>query len=253
METILNELIKVLKDLTQKISLQYSSLNTNFSGIENKLSDYSIFTLVKPKMINHKIELTFPRANYITAIISDSTAKINIGVNSAGKQKLPYKDGSYFKGVISDIYIDYDFTELEAQPTASIYIGYNSEYLPITTVKINDLDVNNAVPVNVISGDITIDSNPKTYSLNVSNGNLNNQIQNFTLSSPTNSIMIKNTGDNDLYFGNISDINDLSQAIKILAGETLEIPFNPICNNYTYSLASLLETSYTIAYNTVTL
>ncbi len=247
----LDVMIKQLDTLGRAISTQYSSLNTAFSGIDNKISDYSIFTLIERKMTDYKINMTFPRANFITTMISDSTSKINIGVNSPSKQKLAYIDGSNFKGVISNVYITYDFTNLDDMPKAEIYIGYNSEFKPITTVKIEGVDTQNSLPVTVVN---QAESADKKYELNAQSGTLNNEISSFTINKKTNSITIKNTSStSSLYFGNITSQSDFTQALEILAGESLVIDFNPLCSLYTFNLATASgETAtYSILYNEV--
>ena len=88
------------------------------------------------------------------------------------KEQLAFRDGSKYEGIFSDLYLAYDFSSYLVMPKIQIFIGYNSKYTPITTVKIADVDSNNPLPVNIVS-----ESNVNQSFHNIG-GNLNNSLQN---------------------------------------------------------------------------
>ena len=253
MEELLLKLTQAINDFNKYLKNEYSSINKNFSGIANSIGDYSIFTLVVPKLTDFKINKTFPRANYILVSIDNSQDSIYLSVNALTKEKLKFRDGSKFEGIFSDLYLTYDFTSVSPMPKVQIYIGYNSKYNPISTVKIADVDSNNPLPVK-IKEETTV----YTRFYNVG-GNVNNTVQNMV--APSNisghtvkgysSMVITNLDDtNALYFGgNIDNSNYQTQGVPILAGEKLTIDFKQLAQSgFTYKLFSPNNVNFSVCY-----
>lgn len=253
MEELLLKLTQAINDFNKYLKNEYSSINKNFSGIANSIGDYSIFTLVVPKLTDFKINKTFPRANYILVSIDNSQDSIYLSVNALTKEKLKFRDGSKFEGIFSDLYLTYDFTSVSPMPKVQIYIGYNSKYNPISTVKIADVDSNNPLPVK-IQEETTV----YTRFYNVG-GNVNNTVQNMV--APSNisghtvkgysSMVITNLDDtNALYFGgNIDNSNYQTQGVPILAGEKLTIDFKQLAQSgFTYKLFSPNNVNFSVCY-----
>ena len=253
MEELLLKLTQAINDFNKYLKNEYSSINKNFSGIANSIGDYSIFTLVVPKLTDFKINKTFPRANYILVSIDDATQKIYLSVNALTKEKLAFRDGSKFEGIFSDLYLTYDFSSYGVMPKVQIYIGYNSKYNPITAVKIADIDSSNPLPISIEEEKTFI---TRFYNLG---GNVNNTVQN--LVAPSNisghipkgysSMVITNLDDtNTLYFGgNIDDSNYQTQGVPILAGEKLTIDFKQLAQpGFTYKLYSPNNVNFSVCY-----
>lgn len=247
MEELLQKLSDAINDFNKYIKNEYSAINKNYSGIENRLGDYSIFTIVAPKLNNYKINKTFPRANFIMVKINNSYDVIYLTTNTATKEKLEFRDGSKYEGIFSDLYLSYDFSAYGANiPKVQIFIGYNSKYVPITTVKLADVDTSNPLPVS-LSGGGQIDENTKNYAVKCYAGNINNTVQSITIPSTIDghtvsgiaSIIITNLDNShDLFFGNISDISDINDCVPINAGEKYSVEFKPLGANFSFTLAS---------------
>lgn len=253
MEELIRRLTEAISDFNRYIKNEYSAINKNYSGISNSLGDYSIFTIVAPKLNNFKINKTFPRANYIMTKIDNSTDVVYITTNTATKEKLEFRDGSRYEGIFSDLYLSYDFTGYNPMPKVQIFIGYNSKFIPITTVKIADIDSNNPLPIS-----ITEEQSVYTRFYNVG-GNVNNSVQNMV--APSNisghtvkgytSMVITNLDDtNALYFGgNIDNSNYQTQGVPILAGEKLTIDFKQLAQSgFTYKLFSPNNVNFSVCY-----
>ena len=253
MEELLLKLTQAINDFNKYLKNEYSSINKNFSGIANSIGDYSIFTLVVPKLTDFKINKTFPRANYILVSIDNSQDSIYLSVNALTKEKLKFRDGSKFEGIFSDLFLTYDFTGISPMPKVQIYIGYNSKYNPISTVKIADVDSNNPLPIKVQE-----ETSVYTRFYNVGE-NVNNSVQNMV--APSNisghipkgysSMVITNLDDtNTLYFGgNINSSNYQTQGIPILAGEKLTIDFKQLAQSgFTYKLYSPNDINFSVCY-----
>lgn len=253
MEELLLKLTQAINDFNKYLKNEYSSINKNFSGIANSIGDYSIFTLVVPKLTDFKINKTFPRANYILVSIDNSQDSIYLSVNALTKEKLKFRDGSKFEGIFSDLFLTYDFTGISPMPKVQIYIGYNSKYNPISTVKIADVDSNNPLPIKVQE-----ETSVYTRFYNVG-GNVNNSVQNMV--APSNisghipkgytSMVITNLDDtNALYFGgNIDSSNYNTQGIPILAGEKMTIDFKQLAQSgFTYKLYSPNNVNFSVCY-----
>lgn len=254
MEELIRKLTEAIADFNRYIKNEYSAINKNYSGIENSLGDYSIYTIVAPKLSNFKINKTFPRANFITTKIDNSTDVVYITTNAMTKEKLEFRDGSRYEGIFSDLYLTYDFSSYGVLPKVQIFIGYNSKYIPITTVKIADVDSSNPLPVNIVSETVP---NQSFYNLG---GNLNNSLQNLVIPSNigghdvkgVSSILITNLGNNDeiIYFGgNIDNSNYQTQGVPILTGEKLAIDFKQLAKSgMAYKLFSPNNVNYSVCY-----
>lgn len=256
MEELILKLTQAINDFNKYLKNEYSSINKNFSGIGNSIGDYSVFTVVSPKLDGVKINKTFPRANFIMVSIDNPNDKIYLSINALTKEKLEFRDGSKFEGIFSDLYLTYDFSSygLGNLPKVQIYIGYNSKFIPITNVKIADVDSNNPLPVTISA------QGSSRYGVKGFSGTLNaNSIQ--SISMPTTidgrtvtgicSILITNLDTtNDLYFGNIDNIADVGDCTPISAGEKLSVPFNPSGVSFSFTLASISggNYQYTIQY-----
>ena len=229
MEELIRRLTEAISDFNRYIKNEYSAINKNYSGISNSLGDYSIFTIVAPKLNNFKINKTFPRANYIMTKIDNSTDVVYITTNTATKEKLEFRDGSRYEGIFSDLYLSYDFTGYNPMPKVQIFIGYNSKFIPITTVKIADIDSNNPLPISIT------EEQSINYNIASIGGNVNNTLVTQLISSTLNgqtvkgisSILITNLDStNTLYVGNnFGTGNYNTVATPILAGEKLTIDF----------------------------
>lgn len=229
MEELIRRLTEAISDFNRYIKNEYSAINKNYSGISNSLGDYSIFTIVAPKLNNFKINKTFPRANYIMTKIDNSTDVVYITTNTATKEKLEFRDGSRYEGIFSDLYLSYDFTGYNPMPKVQIFIGYNSKFIPITTVKIADIDSNNPLPISIT------EEQSVNYNIACAGGNVNNTLVTQLISSTLNgqtvkgisSILITNLDStNTLYVGNNFDTSNYNTvATPILAGEKLTIDF----------------------------
>lgn len=253
MEELILKLTQAINDFNKYLKNEYSSINKNFSGIGNSIGDYSIFTLVTPKLTDHKINKTFPRANYILVSINNSKDEIYLSVNALTKEKLAFRDGSKFEGIFSDLFLTYDFSSYGLNiPKVQIYIGYNSKYNPINTVKIADVDSNNPLPVNIV--DSSDNSVQKFYNVG---GNVNNSQEVIIL--PTNidghdvkgysSVLISNLDNNKtLYFGlNIDSTNYQTIGVPIMAGEKLTIDFKTLAvGNTRFTLFSPDNINYSV-------
>lgn len=253
MEELILKLTQAINDFNKYLKNEYSSINKNFSGIGNSIGDYSIFTIVTPKLTDYKINKTFPRANYIIVSINNSTDKIYLSVNALTKEKLAFRDGSKFEGIFSDLYLTYDFSSYGVLPEVKIYIGYNSKYNPITAVKIADIDSSNPLPIKIQE-----ETSVQTRFYNVG-GNVNNSVQNMV--APSNisghipkgysSMVVTNLDDtNALYFGgNIDSSNYQTQGVPILAGEKLTIDFKQLAQSgFTYKLYSPNNVNFSVCY-----
>ena len=233
MEELILKLTQAINDFNKYLKNEYSSINKNFSGIGNSIGDYSIFTIVVPKLTDYKINKTFPRANYILVSIDNSKDTIELSINALTKDKLKFRDGSKFEGIFSDLYLTYDFSSSNPLPKVQIFIGYNSKYNPISTVKIADVDSNNPLPI-VITGDIA--SVQRFYS---NYGSVNNSTAGIPIPTTINtdtvkgvsSIIIANLDNvNTLYFGDsIDSTNYQDKGIPIFAGEKFSIDFKTLC------------------------
>lgn len=234
MEELIRKLTEAISDFNKYIQNEYSALNKNYSGITNSLGDYSVYTLVAPKMENYKINKTFPRANYITVKINNSTDVIYLTTNTITKEKLQFRDGSRYEGIFSDLYLSYDFSSYGVLPEVQIFIGYNSKYTPITTVKIADVDSGNPLPVTIVDGGGT-----NIYKFKSEYYNLDNNISTVTISENVSSLIITNTSNTDtLYIGDFSFDNFENYGTPILPGEKFSIDFDPIANGFTFKLGT---------------
>lgn len=248
MEELIKKLTEAISDFNKYIKNEYSAINKNFSGIENSLGDYSIFTIVTPKLTNFKINKTFPRANYISVKINNSNDVIYLTVNDQSKERLQFRDGSIYEGIFSDLYLTYDFSGYGILPEVQIFIGYNAKYNPITAVKIADVDSNNPLPVTIAG-----QSGGSRYRFKGYSGNVNNSIQQISTPSTIDgntvkgiaSIIITNLDNShDLMFGLIDDIADINNCTPIGAGEKLSIDFNPSAESFVFTLASTNNVNY---------
>ena len=229
MEELIRKLTEAIADFNRYIQNEYSAINKNYSGISNSLGDYSVFKIVNPKLSNFKINKTFPRANFISVKINNSTDVVYITTNTATKEKLAFRDGSRYEGIFSDLYLSYDFSGVSPLPDVEIFIGYNSKYNPITTVKIADVDSNNPLAIKIS------EQEPLKYNIWCSSGNVNNQLISQNISATLNgqtvkgisSILITNLDNtNTLYIGNNFGTGNYNKvATPILAGEKLTIDF----------------------------
>ena len=253
MEELIRKLTEAISDFNRYIKTEYSAINKNYSGISNSLGDYSVFTIVLPKLTNYKINKTFPRANYIMTKIGNSTDVVYLTTNTTTKEKLEFRDGSRYEGIFSDLYLSYDFSSSNPLPNVQIFIGYNSKFIPITTVKIADVDSSNPLPVSITS------ESSQRYAVKGYSGNVNNNVVSITLPQTIDgrtvtgfvSIIITNLDTSkEIYFGNITDISDISTCTPILAGEKLSIDFKPIGASFVFSLASTdnINFQYSILY-----
>lgn len=257
MEELIRKLTEAISDFNSYIKNEYSSINKNFSGISNSLGDYSIFTIVEPKLDNFKINKSFPRANFIMVKIDNSVDVVHITTNSATNEKLEFHDGSRYEGIFSDLYLSYDFSSHGVMPKVQIYIGYNSKFIPITNVKITDIDSSNPLPVSLSGGQV--EEPAQNYGVKSYSGNVNNNVVSIPLPSTIDgntvkgytSILITNLDNsNDLFFGNINDIADINTCIPIGAGEKFTVEFKPQAKSMTFSLASLgnVNFQYSVLY-----
>lgn len=254
MEELILKLTQAINDFNKYLKNEYSSINKNFSGIGNSLGDYSVFTIVTPQLTDYKINKTFPRANYILVSIDNSKDEILLSVNALTREKLSFRDGSKFEGIFSDLFLTYDFSGSNPMPKVQIFIGYNSKYNPISTVKIADVDSSNPLPVNIVSETVP---NQSFYNLG---GNLNNSLQNLVIPSNigghdvkgVSSILITNLGNNNevIYFGgNIDNSNYQTQGVPILTGEKLAIDFKQLAKSgMAYKLFSPNNVNYSVCY-----
>ena len=253
MEELIRKLTEAIADFNRYIKNEYSAINKNYSGIENSLGDYSIYTIVAPKLTNFKINKTFPRANFITTKIDNSTDVVYLTTNAMTKEKLEFRDGSRYEGIFSDLYLTYDFSSYGVLPKVQIFIGYNSKYIPITTVKIADVDSSNPLPIKIQEETAVI-----TRFYNVG-GSVNNSVQNMV--APSNisghipkgymSMVITNLDNNNtLYFGgNIDNSNYQTQGVPILAGEKLTIDFKQLAQSgFAYKLYSPNNVNFSVCY-----
>ena len=257
MEELIRKLTEAISDFNRYIQNEYSAINKNYSGIENSLGDYSIFTIVVPKLTNYKINKTFPRANFISVKINNSTDVVYLTTNTVTKEKLQFRDGSKYEGVFSDLYLTYDFSSSNPLPNVQIFIGYNSKFTPITTVKIADIDSSNPLPVTLSGGGI--EEHSERYGVKCYSGNVNNSLVSITLPQIIDgrtvkgitSIIITNLDNShDLYFGNIDDISNINDCTPIGAGEKFSIVYEPACISMVFTLASThsVNFQYTILY-----
>lgn len=223
MEELIRKLTEAISDFNRYIKNEYSAINKNYSGISNSLGDYSVYTLVQPKLDNYKINKTFPRANFIMVKINNTTDVVYLTTNTMTKEKLSFRDGSKYEGIFSDLYLSYDFTGRNPMPEVQIFIGYNSKYVPITTVKIADVDSSNPLPVNIVNVDSSLDYKLKTVARTINN---TNEVFDFN-TEVISSIMIANTSNSDTVylFDENSTYND---GIPIYPLEKFSIDFNPI-------------------------
>lgn len=160
MENLIRELKQAIENFNLYLKNEYTTINNKIQGISNDISDYSVFTLSQPKAKDLKINLTFPRATYVMAVIKNATSStyVELSINQPTKEKLKFYDGSFHKGIIRDLYLSYDFSNLEIMPEVKIYVGYNSTFNPITSVRLADVTSENPLPVNII-GDTTDTTN----------------------------------------------------------------------------------------------
>lgn len=247
MEQLILKLTQAINEFNKYIKDEYSSINKNFSGISNSIGDYSIFTLVAPKLNNYKIIKSFPRANFVQVSIDNPNDNIYLSFNALSKEKLAFRDGSKYEGIFSELFLSYDFSSYLQLPKVTIFIGYNSKYNPITSVKIADIDSANPLPVQIEGG--SIEEVAKDYSISSDNGNVNNNIVTINLpevsgKSYTSLIITNLDNTNELYFGNISDISDIAKCIPINAGEKFSVEFKPRCKSFSFTLASSNSVNY---------
>lgn len=235
MEELIRKLTEAISDFNRYIQNEYSALNKNYSGIANSLGDYSVYTLVASKMENFKINKTFPRANYITVKINNSSDVIYLTTNTITKEKLQFRDGSKYEGIFSDLYLSYDFSGYGVMPNVQIFIGYNSKYTPITTVKIADVDSNSPLPVSIVDT-----ATVNTYKLKSEYYNINNNVEDVIISDYVSGIIITNPSATDtLYIGDDFDMSNYSSyGTPILPGEKFTIDFDPIANGFSFKLAT---------------
>lgn len=235
MEELILKLTNAINDFNKYLKNEYSSINKNFSGIGNSIGDYSIFTIVVPKLTDYKINKTFPRANFIMVTIDNPNDKVYLSVNALTKEKLAFRDGSKFEGIFSDLYLTYDFTLNGVLPKVQIYIGYNSKYTPITSVKIADIDSSNPLPVILAGGGV--EEKTATYNLENIIGSLNADEYTVidvpaTIDGNTvkgvSSIVIENTDTINTLFFSKYDNTTIGTGISILAGEKYSIDFKPL-------------------------
>lgn len=234
MEELIRKLTEAISDFNRYIKNEYSAINKNYSGISNSLGDYSVFTIVVPRLDNYKINKTFPRANFIMVKINNSTDVVYITTNTITKEKLQFRDGSRYEGIFSDLYLSYDFSGYGTIPNVQIFIGYNSKYIPITTVKIADVDSGNPLPVTLVEG------SGSNYKLKCSSANVNNGVATVTLSETISSLVITNTSTTDtLYIGDDIDSSNYSiYGTEILPGEKFSIDFSPVANGFSFVIGS---------------
>lgn len=252
MEELILKLTQAINDFNKYLKNEYSSINKNFSGIGNSLGDYSVFTIVTPKLTDYKINKTFPRANYILVSIDNSKDEILLSVNALTREKLSFRDGSKFEGIFSDLFLTYDFSGSNPMPKVQIFIGYNSKYNPISTVKIADVDSNNPLPI-VNTGDIS--SVQKVYNIG---GTLNNSLETVVLPNIISgntvkgfsSVLITNLDNtNPMYFGLIDTSNYQDVGVPILAGEKLSIDFKTLAKTgMSFNLFSPNNVKYSVCY-----
>lgn len=246
MEELILKLTQAINDFNKYLKNEYSSINKNFSGISNSLADYSVFKIVTPKLTDYKINKIFPRANYIMVKINNNSDTIYLAVNSKTKDKLQFRDGSYYKGILSDLYLTYDFSAYGVLPNVEIFIGYNAEYLPIQSVKISSIDT-----------DIPLVVNNKSYAYKTIGvkDNVNNSIKTINLLNlltgynvlGISSVIITNLDNSQcLYFGDIDNISNIDTCKEIGAGESFGIDFNPNALNLIFTLASLSSVDFQI-------
>lgn len=155
MERLIKELKQAIENFNLYLKNEYTTINNKLQGISNDISDYSVFTLNVAKAKDLKVPLTFPRATYIMVTIkgASSSTFIEASINQQTKEKLKFYDGSYHKGIIRDIYLTYDLSELDTMPEVKVYVGYNSSFNPITSVRLADVTSENPLPVNIIGND----------------------------------------------------------------------------------------------------
>lgn len=253
MEELIRKLTEAISDFNKYIKNEYSAINKNYSGIGNSLGDYSIYTIVSPKLNNFKINKTFPRANFIMVKINNSNDVVYLTTNTATKEKLQFRDGSRYEGIFSDLYLSYDFSSYGVLPQVQIFIGYNSKYIPITTVKIADVDTNNPLPVSVS------EQKSQRYGVKGFSGNVNNSIAQISLPTTidgrtvlgVSSILISNLDNShEIYFGNIDSLTDINSCTPIGAGEKMSIDFSPFSVSFGFTLASTDDVNfqYTVQY-----
>ena len=240
MEELLLKLTQAINDFNKYLKNEYSSINKNFSGIANSIGDYSIFTLVVPKLTETKINKTFPRANYILVSIDNSQDSIYLSVNSLTKEKLKFRDGSKFEGIFSDLYLTYDFTNVSPMPKVQIYIGYNSKYNPISTVKIADVDSNNPLPIKIVESEQT--ANYYSRSGNYGLAPVDPYYSEFDVPATVDgktvkglkSLLIQNTGNTNIYFSGVGD-SVLDAGVLIRPNESFTLDFEPMAKvGYSY-------------------
>ena len=257
MEELIRKLTEAISDFNKYIKNEYSAINKNYSGVGNSLGDYSIFTIVAPKLNNYKINKTFPRSNFIMTKINNSYDVVYITTNTATNEKLQFRDGSKYEGIFSDLYLSYDFSASNPMPEVQIFIGYNAKFTPITSVKIADIDSTNPLPVSISSGGI--EEHSERYGVKCYSGNVNNNVVSITLPQIIDgrtvkgitSILITNLDNShDLFFGDIDDISNINNCTPIGAGEKFSIEFEPACISLVFSLASTnsVNYQYTILY-----
>lgn len=160
MENLIRELKQAIENFNLYLKNEYTTINNKIQGISNDISDYSVFTLSQPNAKDLKINLTFPRATYVMVTIKNASSStfVELSINQPTKEKLKFYDGSFHKGIIRDLYLSYDFSQLETMPEVKIYVGYNSTFNPITSVRLADVTSENPLPV-VKIGDTVEDTN----------------------------------------------------------------------------------------------
>lgn len=240
MEELILKLTQAINDFNKYLKNEYSSINKNFSGIGNSIGDYSIFTIVAPKLTDYKINKTFPRANYILVSIDNSKDVVYLSVNALTKDRLKFRDGSKFEGIFSDLYLTYDFSSSNPIPKVQIFIGYNSKYNPISTVKIADVDSSNPLPIKIVESEQTANyySRSGNYGLDPNAPYYSEFDVPATVDGKTvkglKSLMIQNIGNTNIYFSGVGD-SVLSAGVIIRPNESFSLDFEPMAKvGYSY-------------------
>ena len=165
MENLIRELKQAIENFNLYLKNEYTTINNKIQGVSNDISDYSVFTLTQVSAKNLKINLTFPRATYVMVSIKGATSStfVELAINQPTKERLKFYDGSFHKGIIRDIYLTYDFSDLQTMPEVKVYVGYNSTFNPITSVRLADVTSENPLPVILAGGSAGSGDNTNKY------------------------------------------------------------------------------------------